>query len=372
MGRALKSGGVVDVSHISPCVLAVSIGGLKITSKFIFPYPVDGTACKIKIARKSSRIEVRALASNALQPGGFNLNPFPIIGQATSSLAWGMGCVDPELQRPVKISASTRGCLQSLFRSALSKSELALLTAKPSPGSRPVMFQLKDLVRQMFTACADIADNHSKQMHMFALRHGEASKFHIIANALRHDRDTGSMFLDGSFILVTADFIERMLASKTNTECLVIDASKEDMELRQHLVPALAGRCRSWENTSDCNYKTKADTFLCHCGAGRNTASMPTPYKVIAGFATRIALPLISGVSYVESMTDEEMVSKMSVALNAVDLDQEKYTSGDATCDNCGSDKSGLKVCSRREKVKYCNHACRKAAWKKHKKVCKR
>jgi hypothetical protein len=52
--HALKSGGAVKISQISPCVLAVSIGGWKSTSKFVFPHPIDGTACKMKIARKSS------------------------------------------------------------------------------------------------------------------------------------------------------------------------------------------------------------------------------------------------------------------------------------------------------------------------------
>jgi hypothetical protein len=45
--RALKSGGAAQISQISPCVLAVSIGEWKSTSKFVFPYPIDGTACKM-------------------------------------------------------------------------------------------------------------------------------------------------------------------------------------------------------------------------------------------------------------------------------------------------------------------------------------
>ncbi len=94
--RALKSGGVVKISQIYPCVLAVSIGESKNISKFIFPFPVDGAACKMKIARKSSWIEVKAPTPNALQPGGFNLDPFPVIGQGSRSLTWGMGRVDPD------------------------------------------------------------------------------------------------------------------------------------------------------------------------------------------------------------------------------------------------------------------------------------
>jgi hypothetical protein len=45
-GRVLKSGGVLEISQISPCVLAVSIGEWKNMSRFIFPFPVDGAASK--------------------------------------------------------------------------------------------------------------------------------------------------------------------------------------------------------------------------------------------------------------------------------------------------------------------------------------
>jgi hypothetical protein len=65
----------------------------------------------MQIARESFWIEIRAPISNALQPGGFTLDPFPLTNQGTSSLAWGMGRVDPDLQPLVKISASTPGFL---------------------------------------------------------------------------------------------------------------------------------------------------------------------------------------------------------------------------------------------------------------------
>jgi hypothetical protein len=208
---------------------------------------------------------------------------------------------------------------------------------------------------------------------MFVLRHEDDFKFHIVAKALRHDRDTGSIFLDGFFVPVTPEFVKRYITSRTNQECLAIIASEEDLKLWQHLMPALAERCRSWEHTADCKYKTKANlTFLCDCGVGQDAASMPGPYKALAKFATRIAIPLISAVPYVESMDDEDMIREINAAVEAVKLGKKKATSSSANCDNCGSNKPDLKTCTRCEKVKYCNHACPKAAWKTHKKVCKR
>lgn len=99
---------------------------------------------------------------------------------------------------------------------------------------------------------------------------------------------------------------------------------------------------------------------------------MPIGYEDIAGFATRFALPLISAVPYAESVDDDEMISRMSAHLAELNLDQMEEASGSDVCDNCGNSKPDLKACTRCEKVKYCNHACQKAAWREHKKVCKR
>lgn len=372
--RALKNGGVIENSQISPSVLAVSIGGWKNTSKFVFPFPVDGSACKIKVARKSSWIEIKAPASNALQHGGFDLNPFPITGQDTRSLAWGMGRVDPELQPPLKISASTPEILNRLCWTALSEGELDHIRANPGRVSRPRMLQLKEVVRQIFAGCAGChGDNHNERLNMVVWTYDGVPKLQIIPSALRHDRDTGSIFLDGFYVPVTAESIRRMVTSSTVPKILAIDASREDIELWQHLIPAIAERCRSWEHSPDCNFKTKPNTsFLCDCGVGQNAADMPSAFKSVADLATRIALPVISAVPYVESMTDAKMIEEVADAVAAVNLDHKNETSSSDVCDNCGSDKPGLKACSRCEKVKYCNHTCQKAAWKKHKKVCKR
>lgn len=372
--RALKSGGVVKSLQISPSVLAISIGEWKNTSKFVFPYPVDGSTCKIKVARKSSWIEIKAPASNALEPGGFSLNPFPIIDQETSSLAWGMGRVDAELQPPVKISASTPAALIALRWTALSKGELDQIKSNPGRVHRPPMLQLKEMIGQMlagYTGCN--ADAPKERINMFVWRHDGVAKFQIIPNALRHDRDTGSIFLDGFFLPVAAESTRRMVTSSITPNFLVIDASGEDIELWQCLIPAIAERCRSWEHSSECNYKTKPDTtFLCDCGVGQNAASMPSAFKFVAGLATRIALPFISSVPYVEPVTDAKMVSEINAIMAAVHLERTSKTPSSNVCDNCGSDKPGLKACTRCEKVRYCNHACQKAAWQKHKKVCKR
>ena len=43
-----------------------------------------------------------------------------------------------------------------------------------------------------------------------------------------------------------------------------------------------------------------------------------------------------------------------------------------STCAACGKGGDDLKVCEACEQVKYCNGACKKAHWKKHKKQCRK
>jgi hypothetical protein len=242
----------------------------------------------------------------------------------------------------------------------LSKGDLAQVRANLGPGSVPPMVQLKEVIAQLFSTFAKSHMNAPDgPVRMLVIRHSEAHQIHIVANGLRHDRDTGSIFLDGFSIPVTADFDKHMAVSRTKQKCIGMDASKEDIKLWQHLLLALVERCRSWEHTSDCKYKTSSiKSALCDCGLGRDAEQMPSGYEDVARFATRIALPLISAVPYVESVIDEKMVSQMAAHVATLDLDQKKETYNRAVCDHCGSDKLSLKACSRCEKVKYCNHAC--------------
>ncbi|KAK6006796.1 hypothetical protein QM012_005804 [Aureobasidium pullulans] len=373
---ALKEGGTVSFSQVSPCIVAVSIGELKNVNQFIFPYPVDGSACKMRIARKSSWIELKAPPSNALESGGFQIDPFPIVSQNANSLAWGMGRVNPNLQPRVQISTIKPKFLELLFPMALSKRERTIANTEQSSSPTPPMILLKEVIGKMFSACAGFHPSApGKQITLFLVEHNQGHKI-LAADTLRHDRNTGSVFLDAFYLPPSADLVKHrsfkaMMAK--DSQVLIINANKEEYELWQRLLPALIERCRSWEHATDCKRKTHpSKTLICDCGMGKDAAYMPKDYQGMAKFAIRVAIPMISAVPYVESMVDEQMLSQMAATKDAGNLEKKKGVTSKAGCDNCGTVKPNLKVCSRCEKVKYCNHACQKAAWKIHKKVCKR
>jgi hypothetical protein len=246
---------------------------------------------------------------------------------------------------------------------AFSKGEMAQVRASLSPGSMPPVLQLKSAIAKIFFECVENHAGPGEQTRMYMLRYDDTNKFYIVSDRLRHDRDTGSIFLDGFFVPDTADFDRLMTVRNKIKKCCVMPASKEGMELWQRPMPALAERCRSWEHTSDCKYKSGCiKSSVCDCGLGQNAEHMPSGFESVAKFAIRIALPFISAVPYVESVVDDKLAAKISVYKATIGQEKQKEASASASanavCDNCGSDKPGLKACTRCEKVKYCNHTC--------------
>lgn len=100
------------------------------------------------------------------------------------------------------------------------------------------------------------------------------------------------------------------------------------MELNQHVgkytVPAEVGKfmkklmpaavescCRNWKHEASCTIRPIFNDYyknsICSCGEGKDVKDFPTDICK-AGFkaiATRVALPLLSAVSYIEAMDPE-------------------------------------------------------------------
>ncbi|KAG2160940.1 hypothetical protein VTO58DRAFT_104508 [Aureobasidium pullulans] len=233
-------------------------------------------------------------------------------------------------------------------------------------------------------------DSPGKKVRLFMLKDESTYQFFIIANALRHDRDTGSVFLDAFYMPATRDLIalksfQAILSPNINRHSLVINADAEDIKLWQSLIPALVERCRSWEHVENCTWKTNpSKASICDCGLGKDVSKMSSDFRDIARFATRIAIPAMSAVPYLESMTSQESMDRLTDEMQTASLEQRQQqqplipssnapnASNMDACGHCRTIKPGLKACTRCEKVKYCNHTCQKAAWKTHKKECKR
>ena len=166
---------------------------------------------------------------------------------------------------------------------------------------------------------------------------------------------------------------------------LSIKLAENEETLWKHLMPSLVERCRvSWEHKEACEYGTDAftcpvgvahgETPICSCGESKDASGIPSEYNGFRRYATRIALPTISAVPFVEPMqltsalnSNEILESSIQNSVDATDAIVER----EKTCDACGVAGSDLKLCTRCGKARYCNKACQSQAWKVHKATCK-
>jgi len=128
---------------------------------------------------------------------------------------------------------------------------------------------------------------------------------------------------------------------------------------------------------------------ICSCGQGKALDGYPKNnkrLKDLAKRATRIAiLPIFPGpfssrkvdAEFLEAIAMAE--GKESEALSASRTEIPTHRPHKATkaiavrkCHQCGAQKEGLMVCARCEAAWYCGKECQKAAWKEHKKKCKK
>lgn len=176
------------------------------------------------------------------------------------------------------------------------------------------------------------------------------------------------------------------LQSLQHEHSLPVNLSNAESILWKQLMPCLVERCHhSWSHSKGCEYRARdliplstahGELPLCSCGEGRGLSGdiVCGQYTKLAKFATRVAIPLLFPVPYLEPVLSEAMPGDMvALSRQTSDLRIAKDLNlgiGPAKCDFCGAAKQGLKACVRCGSSKYCNHTCQKMAWKNHKKVC--
>ena len=386
---SLKEGLSISISQNSPCTLRLQIG--KSSHNLLYPYPIDGTNSKTRLSRKESWVEVAVQISTALARGGFEYDPFPVLMQDSKPVVWGFGRVNIH-QQPVIPTDGNFDFLNPHMGMALSQSERSAMKARDTHGK--VISSLVDLKESIALLFHSLVGKNEKalgkKVDSFILTKDGDTDTLLFVKVMHHDLDTGSVFLDGFVVPLTEArvprvqlHVEKLLQSNNH---LTIFIEEKEAVLWKQLFPALVERCRfSWEHKKSCEYISQnriplstahGKSSICSCGEGKDAKDFPSKYNGFAKFATRIAIAPLSAVPYLESMLPREISESMLKDLPAQARRQIGQGSVNAdtsvSCSHCGTLKEGLKVCSRCEKTKYCNHACQKAAWKEHKKECRK
>ncbi|KZT18725.1 hypothetical protein NEOLEDRAFT_1125105 [Neolentinus lepideus HHB14362 ss-1] len=386
---ALVGKAAVSSEQVGPCTMQVSIG----VFKYIVTYPlaIIGEKSKLRIARKSGYVEIIVPPSGPLSPGGYLINPFPVV-QRPRPTAWGLHAINLNLLPVLDIHNPAR--LEWInYHLALQMSDREREMRENETGGEDALMNVKDSIHSVFTSHAGVGliKGHPR---VFGLAESSRGGVHtlLFIDQLRLDLAAFTVVADVAVLPLDRDLmpqLERGIQALQNaSRPCVTNTRGVEAETWRKLLPALVERCRMWDHKETCEYRngtggvkapissTLDEPCLCTCGRGVDLESFTNlkglgGWELLRPFATRAALGPIFAASYVEPVGDalrniaqevKKAVDKKKPSLS--DLDEGK-------CRSCGgSGKPTLLVCGRCKGAKYCSTTCQRADWKAHKKAC--
>lgn len=391
--KALSTGAAVTVVECSPSTVMLRIGS-SLKRQVIFPFPIQGSQSKTRIARKSSWIEVEVPIFTAIDGDRFDSWTQIVFQSGRPPLCWSMPRVNLALQPLVTFpKKGDSSWLPTFMGTTLSDAESPLSTLDQATTTN-AKFDLKQSLNTLFQTFAGLNEKSKgpKKTFQLALESTGAHTL-IFATGIRHDFDLGSLVMEAYAVPFTIPRVKELLQplnALQMTEPLAIRVSNDESTLWKRMLPALAERCRTWKHKSTCEYRNKGAPLsteagkspLCSCGeggiSGAELAKLGLKeWAPFAKYAIRVAIAPIFPVPYVESsMSDilKEPPATRSQRSGSAAPKSTGQTSRPAgfveKCDNCGQEGDRLLVCGGCVKVRYCGKECQKAARKEHKKHC--
>ena len=352
--------------------------GDTLSRRLVFPFPVQSSNSKTRIARKSSWIEVEAAIHVAPQQDGFDT--WTKI-HTTLNGSFSLGSI-PRVNLDVQpaISSTTKkdhGWLNILMGGSLSETEKQLKDQDGDQSTHPKL-ELKESLNIIFQGFAGFHPKTQAPVHTFQLTLKRNNSCHtlLFISGMRHDLDLGSVVLD-AWVLPLTDArvqklnsaIQSLLSSKPQP--LGVYLSDKESILWKRLLPALAERCRNWHHKASCEYRIKGtiplsveenQNPLCGCGEDKVSSSFAKvkQWAPFTKYVTRVAIAPVFPVPYVESLMRLPELEGSSA-----------MTAKGPRCDNCNALSGQLLVCGKCGRVRYCSKECQRAAWKGHKVLCK-
>ncbi|OSX58701.1 hypothetical protein POSPLADRAFT_1153063 [Postia placenta MAD-698-R-SB12] len=360
-----KNGDMPTISHTSPNAMRLSLGDF--VREVVFPIPIVSTNNRLRLARKSSYIEVVVLPSKPLNAHNVQFGPFPIVLDAEGRLhLWNIHRVSlPSL--PALTHNVPRRHERWIYQHA---STMFNAVGKPFAfklaQGRSTMDNLKETILGILSRAS--GDSNNAPGRIFLLRDKTTKEYDLVLfiPTLRFDLSSHTILCDGFVLPVTDTLLSEVapLLSKLATVEAICVAHVNTEELRawKYLLPALAERCRrAWDHGEQCEYRAhnkiplsleRYSDPLCSCGRGKETEGVRgiENWAPFLPHSTRIALSPLFSVPY----------------------DGDALKDPHESCCGCGGEgKPKLLLCSGCKMANYCSRECQKENWKSHRSACK-
>ncbi|KAJ7596033.1 hypothetical protein C8J56DRAFT_853074 [Mycena floridula] len=356
--------------QFSPCVMRVSLAGQ--TQDVVFPFPIAGSQCKLRLARTSLYIEV---VVPPLEPGkhfGMKTNPFPVIGNRGELAPW-------NIHRLVLDSLPALNCEAvdwlnthvSMMLSDKERNRLRYEKDKPIQKhlSDPLML-VKDTLHCILTTSSGALGGRTRRLFAFLNKATTNCDTILFINDLAFDPGSHTIVCDAYVLCTSEGYVDSLglrapftkLVNKSLSDLYHIGLWGGELMLWKHLLPAFAERCRTWKHGPNCEYNVRGsiplsdkedEIPLCSCGQGKDVEGMKKDklWKPFAPYVTRVAISPLFAVSYLETVLRDPDARR---------------------CHLCRAKaKPRLQECSGCRKARYCSKECQKKDRKRHKDVCR-
>ncbi|CAH0395195.1 unnamed protein product [Bemisia tabaci] len=371
---------VVQVKFLSPYVAVANIGR-SLEFKFEFPAPVSISKHRVRIARKSSYIEIE---SRFLDPVEEDVPAFlfPCFLSQTppNIVSWSSMRVNLDVMPSIDLdNGQELTWLNDYLGQMFSREEYQNFLSRADD----LRVSIKESIMQFFMGYAGLYLRRDNFVCLEGM--DQSRKALILPSCLRLDLASYSVVLDSALIPLTntvmSDKVVTRFLKKLYDNDVLRKVPVNDSVNRawKAMMPAMVERCRTWNHTSGCDYKKigevplpqgldrDGESSICTCGVGK----FPKGYlkdlikefsavnHLLRQYATRVAISPFFAVTYVDNCDLTDFINVM--------------------CSKCGDEKrknptakqQSLLKCSRCKTVQYCSVDCQKADWKQHKVFCK-
>ncbi|KAJ7626423.1 hypothetical protein DFH06DRAFT_1339559 [Mycena polygramma] len=359
-GTSLKEA-KVEYEQMSPCAMQVAVSN-NVKKILAYPFPIDGSRTKVRIARTSGWIEFESPIRPALELADLAI-PSVVVQDRSGPVVRNIHRVSLESLPLLQGKALDRQApmISSHCFFAFSDREHALISRTTA---KNVLVQVKDTIMHLFV-------NISQGHRVLSLSNEDGTYTLIFANGIRMDLASHTYAIDACVLPLTEDLTKGPLGSHLRairSQRMVILTPGAEVAAWKHLLVAFTERCRSWMHKPTCRYTVSgkipvsAEIFqnpLCGCGEGVDPGILPDPqFAPFAPLMTRAAISPLFAIPYLETVHQ-----RLEKAMNK--------QPGKRVCAGCNKPEEKLLKCSRCGEVDYCGRACQTAHWKAHKPVCK-
>ncbi|KIW74850.1 hypothetical protein Z517_11620 [Fonsecaea pedrosoi CBS 271.37] len=322
---AMKSGSKVESVQVSPCTVIATVGLMASPIVLEFPSPVLARS-KIRIARKSSYIEIEAPLANAADWKCFPSFIHPIYPTLGPPVVWNTPYTN--LECLPTINTSRKQGIQWLVThsSCMFSSKERELRDTPMlvDQDKDVRVRYKD---SLFSLIMHFSGLQGEQAQLFGLNDPTGGGIHVLifVASLKLDVANQTVVLDSAILPLTKSLMPRLrsfLEALSAIRLCSIKVDAVELKLWRQVLPAMVERCRTWEHRPDCEYLAESriplslengQPLLCSCGSGQLPKTFLTGvphWGSVSKYFVRAALSPCFPAPFCEKLFDFSKINK--------------------------------------------------------------